>query len=607
MKSPIGKMPMKMKTTPVAPLALIALAAACAALSGCASPKVEARVKADNQEAIDNSRPAINSAGVGKNAGQMVAGGAADSDRRAAEQASQVVLRRAPRPWVASVSVPMGSGEKLPSVFQEPVKLSFNDVRSGGKVGLRVVAERITAATGVPVRVRPDVFVAPTSSAGLSSMPPSNAPIPLPGMPGGGPAAQGGPLPTSFPAGGTSMVPVGAKDPALDTVSMRWNGSLEGYLNHITDLTNLSWEYRDGVIVIERFRTEFFEIATLDGETSYSMGLNASDQGSTGGNAGNGASSSTSNASVDVSEKGRSNVVSTVLGAIGQIIKDVPGSSAIRSDGSGRIAVTTTKETMTKVRDFVRAENESLLRQAQVQFDIYSVRSSESNTRGVEWDALLRSLSDGVAFNLKSPPSTVADKSGSIGFSVLDPGSRADRFGNSKAILQLLNQYGTATQHRPISLLTLNRQWARKASLGSKAYVSETTPAAATFGGTSGGLPGLKTATITTGDRYLAQPYIMDNNTVVLKFGIGLSSLVSLMDFKSGEQKVQTPETTNIVDQSTIALKTGQVLVITGMSRFVTSESTSTLTEDSPVGVGGSKAVSREREDFIIFVRPSIL
>lgn len=605
---------MKMKQTLTnTPLVFATLAAAaCMALSGCASPKIDARVKADSQEAIDSSRPAVNSGGIGKNAGQMVAGGAADADRRAAEQASQVVLRRASRPWVASVSVPMGSGEKLPSVFQEPVKLNFSDTRSGGKVSLRVVAERITAATGVPVRVKPDVFA---SAAGPAGMAPGSAPMPpLPGMQGGGaPGAQGGPMPPQFATGG-SMAPAGARDPALDAVSMRWNGSLEGYLNHVTDLTNLSWEYRDGVIVIERFRTEFFEIATLEGETSYSMGLNASDQGSTGGGSssgggggGSGSANSSSNASVDVSEKGRSNVINTILGAIGQIIKDVPGSSAIRSDGSGRIAVTTTKETMTKVRDFVRAENESLLRQAQVQFDIYSVRSSESNARGVAWDALLRSLSDGVAFNLKSPPTTLADKSGSIGFSVLEPGSRSDRFGNSKAILQLLNQYGTATQHRPISLLTLNRQWARKASLGSKGYVSETTPATATFGGTTGGQPGLKTATITTGDRYLAQPYIMDNNTVVLKFGIGLSSLVNLVDFQSGGQTVQTPETTNIVDQSTVALKTGQVLVITGMSRFVTSESTNTLTENSPVGAGGNKTVSREREDFIIFVRPSIL
>ena len=45
---------------------------------------------------------------------------------------------------------------------------------------------------------------------------------------------------------------------------MRWSGSLEGYLDLVTDQLSLSWEYRDGVVVIERFRTEFFEIAALE-------------------------------------------------------------------------------------------------------------------------------------------------------------------------------------------------------------------------------------------------------------------------------------------------------------------------------------------------------
>lgn len=401
------------------------------------------------------------------------------------------------------------------------------------------------------------------------------------------------------------------REASVETVAMRWSGSLEGYLNHITDLSNVSWEYRDGVVVIERFRTEFFEIATMDGETSYTMGLNASDQGSTSGGQGQGAGSSANNASADVSERGKASTVATLLAAINQIIRDVPGSSTVRSDGSGRIAVTTTKETMAKVRDFVRAENEVMLRQAQIQFDIYSVRTSESDERGVDWNLVIRSLSDAIALKVNSPSTLTGPASGDVGFSVLSPtetsSSRAVRFADTSAILKLLNQHGNASQHRPVSLLTLNRQWARKASLGSQAYVSETTPGAASSLNSTAGAPGLKTSTVTTGDRYLAQPYIMDNNTVVLKFGIGLSSLVGLPSFVSAGQTIQTPEVTNIIDQSTIALKAGQVLVITGLSRIVSSEETRTLSENAPVGAGGSKKLSRQREDFIIFVRPTIL
>lgn len=579
------------------------------ALAGCTtSPKMQERVTHDNKSGADVVAKAVGGPGLAGNVGPNVAGGNADADRRAAEQASQVVLRRAAKPWVASVSVPMGSGEKLPSVFQETVRFNFNDKTSGGKVGLRLVAERITTATGVPVRIKPDVFnTGAGQSAPAAPMPVS---LPLPSMPQ---AAPGGSTMPVVGAGGSAAMPSASsfRETSVEAVAMRWNGSLEGYLNHITDLTNLSWEYRDGVVVIERFRTEFFEIAMLEGETTYSMGLNASDQGNTGAGSAGGGATSNNNASVDVTEKGKASSLASVLNTIQAIIKDVQGSSAVRSEGSGRIAVTTTKETMAKVRDFVRAENDALLRQAQIQFDIYSVRSNEGDERSVDWSLMLRSLSDALAFRLNSPNSVVGPNTGNLGFSVLTPketgSSRAVRFADSKAILQLLSEQGAATQHRPVSLLTLNRQWARKASLGSKAYVSETTPGSISALTGAAGQSGLKTSTLTTGDRYLAQPYIMDNNTVVLKFGIGLSSLVALPSFGPEGQEVQIPEITNIVDQSTIALKTGQVLVITGLSRIVTSDDKRTLSENASVMAGGSKKLLRQREDFIIFVRPTIL
>ena len=103
----------------------------------------------------------------------------------------------------------------------------------------------------------------------------------------------------------------------------------------------------------------------------------------------------------------------------------------------------------------------------------------------------------------------------------------------------------------------------------------------------------------------------MDNHTVVLKFGIGLSSLVQLRPFESGSgassQRVETPEISSLVDQSTVALKAGQLLVITGLSRVITNDDTRKLDEGAPLLAGGSRKMQRQREDFVIFVRPTIL
>lgn len=579
-------------------------------LSACAEPGVTEHVQADHALGASGT----SSLHAGRTLAQQAPGGAgsqADADRRASDQAARPVLRHARKPWIGSISVPMGSGERLPSIFTEPVKFNFDDAATGGKVSLRTMADRITAVTGVPVRLKADVSM-PGNAPSRAAAP---LPLAIPGLPG---------LPASpvrlAGAGDTVSLPSTARaappDTSVNAVAMRWSGSLEGYLDLITDQLSLSWEYRDGVVVIERLRTEFFEVAALESETDYHLGLSGADQAnaSSSGNGGGG-TNSTASSSNEVNEHGKSNVIASVLAAITQIIKDVPGSSVVRSDGSGRIAVTTSKENLSKVRDFMRVENESLLRQAQVQFDVYSVTRNESDERGIEWNAVLSALGGAYTGSFGSPTTLASATAATIGFSILTPAQSGvtnhttAHFGGSDALLKLLSEYGVSTQHREVSLLALNRTWDRKSSLGGRAYVSATIPGAASTTGV--GAPGLVTSTVTTGDRYLAQPFILDNNTVVLKFGIGLSSLVDLVNFTSGtgtsQQTVQTPETTAINDQSTVALKAGQILVITGLSRTVSSDDRRTLTPGAPIGLGGSKTQSRLREDFVIFVRPTIL
>ena len=587
--------------------ARLVAAATVALLAACAEPGVTEHVQADHALGATGTS-SLHADRTLAEQGRGAPGSQVDADRRAAEQSARPVLRRARSPWVASVSVPMGSGERLPSIFTEPVKLNFDDAASAGKVSLRAMADRITAVTGVPVRLKADVFLAGEASARpVSPVPP--AVVGLPTLP---PRAAGGPEGVSLPASATAA----PRDTSVNAVAMRWSGSLEGYLDLITDQLSLSWEYRDGVVVIERLRTEFFEIAALESETDYHLGLSGADQANaTSSGNGSGGTNSTASSSNEVNEHGKSNVIGSILAAVGQIIKDVPGSSVVRSDGSGRIAVTTSRETLSKVRDFLRVENESLLRQAQVQFDVYSVTRNESDERGIEWNAVLSALGGAYTGSFGSPTTLASATAANIGFSILTPAqsgvstSATTHFGGSSAILKLLSEYGLSTQHREVSLLALNRTWDRKSSLGGRAYVSATIPGAASTTGV--GAPGLVTSTVTTGDRYLAQPFILDNNTVVLKFGIGLSSLVNLVNFTSGtgssQQTVQTPETTAINDQSTVALKAGQILVITGLSRLVSSDDRRTLTDDAPIGLGGSKTQSRLREDFVIFVRPTIL
>ena len=138
---------------------------------------------------------------------------------------------------------------------------------------------------------------------------------------------------------------------------------------------------------------------------------------------------------------------------------------------------------------------------------------------------------------------------------------------------------------------------------------SQTTPATST--GTGSGSPGLKTASVTTGDKFLVQPAIMDDGTIFLKFGVSLTDLLGLFNVSAGSgaslQTVQTPETSGTDDQGTIRLSPGEAMVITGLSRRIADSERNGLAEELPLLLGGSKRRSYRREDFLIVVRATPL
>jgi type IVB pilus formation R64 PilN family outer membrane protein len=579
----------------------LAVGIACTACSSTA-------LRNESQSEVDTAlkRSAIVTAKIGIPTDGATRGSAEYADNVAKEQSAWPVMRRSKSAWIGSQMVPVTNDDRLPSIFKKEFVLSFDDKKAGKVVSLSTVVARLTSITRVPVRIHPDVTSTPSTMTGSGPHGPGfGQPIPAPPqvmLPSSGGLAP--PLPLSERMASASSAP---GQPTIDAGEMKWNGTLTAFLNNLTDRLGLAWEYRDNTVVIMRFVTESHEIATFNGETQYTINTGGGSNGTTGGNG----AQTTSNNQLGINETGKSDPAMSIEKAVEKMVSSVPGSAVTRSEGSGRLLVKTSREMQSQVRDYIKAENSSMLRQAQIQFDIYSVRTEDTDEQGVNWNVIFKSMSNLYGVNVGSPSSLATSASAQMGLNILSAGSSqtARTFGDSAAILNLLSQFGTSVQHRPVSLLALNRTWARKSRLNTEGYLAETTPGPASSTGI--GAPGLKTDKITTGDQYVAQPQILDNNTVLLKFGVSLSDLLGLFDVTSGTgttmQKVQTPKVSAVNDQYSVALQPGQVMAITGLSRLVTTTDQRTLSESAPIGLGGSKRVNMLREHFVIFVRPIIL
>ncbi|MCQ8895032.1 hypothetical protein NQT62_01105 [Limnobacter humi] len=611
--------------------------AAVLMLQACATPISQKITEIKRSQAVDKRDAVVRSLP----GDAQVRGGADFADSAAQRQSKPAVLRFSSRSWVGAAMLPTNADDKLPPGFSAEYVMNFADGKN--PLPLSVVSARLAQMVGIPVRIQQDVYNNPATSnatnGSTTNSETSTAASPAPAGGGTGAAAAGGGAAKSSDPGSASALAealqavqalpaVGAKQAAvaapgaasgvsatgsnppasslmLSAASMNWRGTLIGFLNNLTDQLGLSWEYRDGAIVIMRFTTAMYEVASFPNGYNYTI-----NSGTTGSTTGQGMSASSQ---LNVAEQGAINGMTSLVAVVKKMVEGVPGSEVIVSEGSGRLVVRTSRDAQASVREFIRAENANMLKQVQIQMDIYSVTTTNANELGVDWAAFYQSLSGNYGLNSSAPTTLTSLNAGAITATIL-PGGTSDtsrRFGNSSVVINALNQIGNNVQHRPISLIALNRQWARKARLNTTGYLSETKPSVGSALGGGTGLPGLTTSSITTGDQYAVMPFILENNTVMVKMGLSLSDLLGLFEVTTGSgdtlQRVQTPNTSAISDQYTIALKPGEVMAITGLSRDISSGDERTLGEGISLGFGGSRISSARRENFIVFIRAVIL
>lgn len=586
----------------LSPSHLLALAASMLA-AGCTGPVIQKGLETAKNEVL----PIAALAAYKLPDHAAAKGTPAAVEAAARRQAQRVVGLRAQAPFIGSRMVPVTGEDKLPRAFFVPYLFRFDDLATNGRVPIQVFAERISAVSGVPVRIKSDVLAYAALTGGPTSVPAvANVPIP-----------SGSPLPTSPPGQPplppAGMVPEQGVGLMVNVSELRGGkgstSTLASHLEYATNQHGLSWDFIDGAVVIERFVTEAIEVATLGGKQNY----NFTTTGSSMGTAGDSQSGSQDTSSgMSVGEEGNANAAESMFAALKQMVSNVPGSSVQPTD-AGHVVVTTTKDAMSRVRAYAKRYNEVLLRQAAVQFDVYSFRTELVDERGVDWNLVFNNLSRVLGVAMTSPATLTTANAGGVTLSILGSNTSptggtsrtSQALGNSTAILGALSSFGTNAQHKPISLLTLNRQWARKNNVQSDAYVNELLPGVASSTGV--GVPGIKTSSVTYGDHAVAMPYLMDNNQAILKFGLGFSDLLGLPTFSAGSgdsaTSVQVPRLSLASDQATVKLEGGQVLAITGLSRLIAKDNKRTLSEGASVGAGGSRAISVVREHFLVFVR----
>ncbi|AQV99473.1 protein PilN (plasmid) [Cupriavidus necator] len=566
----------------------------CSTLAGCVSPQLQR----DTRQAADDARASFT--------GRTESLYAQMRRDRAAVEAEQDVSK----PYLVGKPVPTARNVTLPLALRHNVDtwVMFPE----RVMPLAVAAQRITMATGIPVKIESDVYLpanllmprslmaqaggqlrSQTTSAGANPMTAT----------GLGPApTTNGPLPGALLPGGASPSAASQTTPLIESaLSVEFKSSEKMPLANMLDLIatrlGLNWEYNasKGVIRFYRLTTKMWQLPMKAGTSSFTTEFKQSAQGSSNGAMGGGGQATQIDAAVKSEAKelddmdGIRKSIEPALTMVGR---------AELNPATGILTLKDTKEAVDAADEIVRKQVAIYSRMVYFKFQTIDWTVTDNGEAGVDWNAVLTKALEhvpGFTFTALSPASLVSSSAGSFGLGITSGG-----WNGTKAIVDALKQYGTVTTSVTIPMALRNRHGAQYNNRRQFTYVSSTTPASTTAGGT-GGIPGITTSTGSVGFKLTVFPDATTRDDVNLTLAFDQSALDGpIQTFTSGsgnnQQSVQVPRiVAKGIPAQDFIVRNGQTVVVTAFDQTDSQLTHRTLGEYLPTILGGSLTATKSR------------
>ncbi|MEN7527678.1 MULTISPECIES: protein PilN [unclassified Cupriavidus] len=473
---------------------------------------------------------------------------------------------------------------------------------------LAVVGQRITMATGIPVKIDSDVYLpsnvlmprslGPQAQQALRGTPVSGTPTPAGAL---GPAPSlGGPLPSTLTAAGGSA---GIQTTPLveNALNVEFKNSEKMPLATMLDLVatrlGINWEFlpSKGVIRFYRLVTKTWQLPIQPGTNSFTTEFKQTSQGS--GGTGNSGSSNSSQidaaAKAELKELDDLEEVRKSLNPVRTMVGDLD-----LNRGTGLLTMRDTREAVEAADDIIRRQIAIYSRMVTLKFQMIDLSVADNGEAGVDWNAVLtKALENVPGFTLSalSPSTLVSSTAGSFGLTM-----NSGQFAGTNAIMSALKQYGTVTSSVTIPVSMRNRHAFQYNNRRTFSYVSSTTPATTTAGGT-GGIPGISTSTATVGFKLQVYADATTRDDVNLQIAFDQSKQDGPLEkFTSGTgDNQQSIQNINLVakgiPKQDLIVRNGQTVVMTAFEQDDTQLTRRTLGESLPMILGGSMTASKTR------------
>jgi type IVB pilus formation R64 PilN family outer membrane protein len=574
------------KTTPIA--RVVAVSLVLSSLTGCVSSALVGATRDENavltkkydgmQQQFDNRL---------------------SRQKEAVEQEEEVN-----HPYLVGKIVPLARDVALPLALRKNVDtVAYFPEKS---LPLAVLAQRISLATGIAVKIEPDVYtqqalLMPRSESGVAEKPPAQ-------MTGGlGAAPSPGELLPASLRSGSGSTPAIQDSLTIQLLQTKQTPELSQLLDLAANQVGINWEYSDekNQLRFYRFVTKTWQLP-FSGKSQFTTTFQQPTSQTSGGGA-NGA---------PIQQTQQDEINKTSQDAIDELELEkkalLPAetlSSVVSSNpATGTITLRDTKDAVENADRILKTDLAILGRVVSLKFQTVTVTLNNDSEAGVDWNTLLtKALSSVPSFSLAmaSPATLVSSNAASVGVNLL-----SGSFAGTSGIVKALRDLGDVSTSIAVPLSVRNRHSTSYTDRDLQAYVCNTTPATATAGGT-GGTPGLQTCQVQVGFKLLVYPNATNHNDVYLTLGFDTSVLQALTPFTSGTganaQTVENPHITgNGVGDTLVPVHNGQTVIVTGFDQTQNQYDKRTLGEHLPLGLGGSVTATKTRTFTLVLMTVGI-
>lgn len=490
-------------------------------------------------------------------------------------------------------AVPATGVRRVNSAWVPVVKVNEDDYRNAPILNRNVVVNRriesvteaasyITALTGVPVSVstRPVGAVA-SQGATASSTTPSTTPPPAPPMTPYGQAEQNQIEPGRF---------------------VSYSGRLAGLLDVLAARFGVYWEPEGDGVRFFHTKSRTFRLAALPGNSSMTstVGTQSSGGGGNGAGGGGGSAGGSSSSSAQMNSGITFDGLS-VWTAIEDGIKTMLTTQGrvVVTPATGTVTVDDVPPALEHVAKFIADQNVALTRQVVINVRVLSVELNDSDSYGVNWNAIYQNVGRGLGMAINSGVPGIPGGSSMLAFNVINTNSMWD---GTQVMLEALSKQGHVSQITSASIVTINNQPAPIQVGRQRSYLASSTTTLGTSG--SGNTTTLVPGVVTTGFSMSVLPHILDNGRMMLQYAGDISSLIGIATVSSNGSSIQTPEidTRNFLQR--VMIGSGETLVLTGFEQFGQSGLKQGVGSANNIALGGAAKASNNKTVLVVLIQP---